>query len=103
MIDLLVNRQSRMPITAKPAGSAWSPREWDGPKLCVVQMADPPAELVAKLSAGGVVSSPFAEHTMDSTVGHLVMSCQSSILMPASYMQAGRAVTLADMEAIAHA
>ena len=64
MIELLINKRTRLPIVAKPAGSPWTAREVDGPNLCVVRMprADLPAELAASLNRHRVAANPFAEY-----------------------------------------
>lgn len=65
MIELLINKRTRLPVAAKPAGSRWGYREIDGPNLCVVMMDDPPAELAVRVAKRGVVANPFAEHETD--------------------------------------
>lgn len=62
MIDLLINKRTRLPVVAKPAGSKWGRRERNGPNLCVVHLHDPPTKLAARIAKRGVVANPFAEH-----------------------------------------
>jgi len=85
MIDLLINRRTRLLIAAKPApdgigaSSGWGYRELDGPNLVVVQMEDPPAELAARLDRHRVVANPFAEYETDPTTKLPRMVRQSTV------------------------
>ena len=98
MIDLLINKRTRMPIVAKPAGSVWGSREIDGPNLCVVQMDDPPAELAAAIDAGRVEANPFAEYAPDPATGRPVMVRQSTVKLRSADVWRGARVRAADME-----
>ncbi len=98
MIDLLIDKRTRMPIVAKPAGSVWGSREIDGPNLCVVQMDDPPAELAATLAAGRVAANPFAEYAPDPVTARPVMVRQSTVKLKSADVRQGARVRAADME-----
>ena len=98
MIDLLINRHTRLPIVAKPAGSVWGRRELDGPNLCVVQMTGEGAELAARLAASGVIANPFAEYATDPATDEPVMIRQSAIRVPVADVRQGAVVRAADME-----
>ena len=105
MIDLLINRHTRLPIAAKPAGSKWGRRELDGPNLCVVQLSDEPPELAARVAAVGVVANPFAEYLPADDgaeagwAGQPVMVRQSAIEVPAADVRCGARVALTDIPA----
>ncbi len=103
MIDLLINRKTRLPIVAKPAGSKWGYREIDGPNLCVVQIDDPPAELAARVAKHGVVANPFAEYEQrELTPGgatRSVMVRQSTVKLKSADVRAGARVAMDSMEA----
>jgi len=107
MIELLINKHTRLPIAAKPAGSpclpdggrrAWTARELDGPNLCVVTLEDPPAELATAVGRRGVGANPFAEYETDPTTKLPAMVRQSTIEFRAADVRPGASVRLADME-----
>ncbi len=111
MIDVLINKRTRLPVAAKPAGSKWGYREIDGPNLCVVTLDDPPAELAARVAKRGVVANPFAEYAVDpawqgdaeaSPVTKLAsMVRQSTVKLRANDVRRGASVRLTDMELVA--
>ncbi len=98
MIELLIDRRTREPIVAKPVGSPWGFREFDGPNLCVVTMADPPAELLAAIDAGRVVANPFAEYAPNPVTKRPVMVRQSTVKLKFADVRRGARVRAADME-----
>jgi len=98
MIDLLINRHTRLPIVAKPAGSVWGRREMDGPNLCVIQMTGEGAELAARLAASGVIANPFAEYAIDPVTNCPVIVRQSTVQVRAADVRRGALVQAADME-----
>ncbi len=98
MIDLLIDKRTRQPIVAKPAGSKWGYRELDGPNLCVVTLEDPPAELAATLAAGHVAANPFAEYAVDPVTQRPLMVRQSTVKLKSTDTRQGARVRAADME-----
>jgi len=102
MINLLINKRTRLPIAAKPLGSPWTARELDGPNLCVVTLDDPPAELAALSYEGCVVANPFAECETDpeqltiGPSGAIRMVRQSTIELPVRDVRPGASVRIED-------
>ena len=96
MIELLINRHTRLPIAAKPVGSPWTARELDGPNLCVVMLDDPPVELAKAVGRRGVAANPFAEYETDpmTTFGRMVR--QSTIELRTADVRPGASVRIAD-------
>ena len=98
MIDVLINKLTRLPVAAKPAGSRWGYREIDGPNLCVVTLDDPPAELARRVAARGVAANPFAEYAGDPVTKLAAMVRQSTIRLRPDDVRPGVSVRLTDME-----
>ena len=104
MIELLINKRTRLPIVAKPAGSPWGYRELDGPNLCVVALDDPPAQLVARLDRTStssveshrVAANPFAEYAIEEITKRPVMVRQSTIELRAADVRCGARVRIED-------
>lgn len=96
MIELLINKRTRLPIVAKPPGSPWSARELDGPNLCVVTLNDPPAELAEAVARRGVAGNPFAEYETDPTTKLPRIVRQSTIELRAADVRSGASVRIED-------
>ena len=100
MIELLINKQTRKPIAAKPAGGRWTARELDGPNLCVVELIDPPEDLAQAVARRGVVANPFAERGTDPVTGLAVMIRQSTVKLRQAHVRPGARLALTDTEAV---
>ena len=100
MIELLINKRTRLPIAAKPVGSPWGRREIDGPNLCVVQMprADLPPALVARVEKHRVAANPFAEYAEDPVTKRPVMVRQSTIELRPADVRAGASVSIGNCQ-----
>ena len=98
MIELLINKHTRLPIVAKPPGSPWTARELDGPNLCVVTLDDPPAELATRTGVRGVAANPFAEYETDPVTKLPRMVRQSTIELCPADVRRGASVSIGNCQ-----